>query len=142
MREMEVSVMGNRELKISKPGELIPFREFYDYQDKYLLNKTRFHIPARISPEIEKEISRVAHRAFRSLFLNGMARVDLFLEKETDMVYVNEINTIPGFTEISMFPKLWQLEGIPFPELVTRLIDYGFEYHLERKMNVYENTGN
>jgi D-alanine-D-alanine ligase len=138
MREFEVSVMGNKELKISKAGELIPFHEFYDYQDKYLLDKTRFYIPAQLPPETAKEIRHTAQKAFRTLFLNGMARVDLFLENETGEIFVNEINTIPGFTEISMFPKLWQVEGISFAQLITQLIDYGFDHHRDMKSNVGE----
>jgi D-alanine-D-alanine ligase len=138
MREIEVSVMGNRKLKISRPGELIPFHEFYDYQDKYLLDKTQFHIPAQLPPETVTEIRRTAQKAFRTLFLNGMARVDLFLEKGSGTIYINEINTIPGFTEISMFPKLWQVEGISFAQLVTQLIEYGLDHHRDMKANVQE----
>ena len=138
MREIEVSVMGNKELKISRPGELIPFHEFYDYQDKYLLDKTQFYIPAQLPPETIKEIRHAAQKAFRTLFLNGMARVDLFLEKGTGAIYVNEINTIPGFTEISMFPKLWLVEGITFTQLITQLIDYGLDHHRDMKLNVGE----
>lgn len=141
MRELEVSVMGNREVRVSRPGELIPFRDFYDYEDKYLLNKTRFHIPVELGQEKEAEVRAAAEKAYRSLFLNGYARVDLFLEKGSDRVLVNEINTIPGFTEISMFPKLWQAEGLSFRDLLTCLIDYGFEYQHSLKVNVHEHSG-
>lgn len=133
IREVEVSVMGNEEIKISRPGELIPHSEFYNYTDKYLDGKTTFHMPARLDGETEAEVRRVAGEAFKALGLNGMSRVDLFIEKTTGKIYVNEINTIPGFTEISMFPKLWTLEGMTFTELITRLIEYGFEYHVQHQ---------
>ena len=128
MREIEVSVMGNKELKISRPGELIPFHEFYDYQDKYLLDKTQFHIPAQLPPETVKEI-RLSLTAIWLFVL---------LEKGTGEIYVNEINTIPGFTEISMFPKLWQVEGITITQLITQLIEYGLDHHRDVKLNVGE----
>ncbi|MCP5102804.1 MAG: D-alanine--D-alanine ligase A, partial [bacterium] len=134
MQEIEVSVMGNDRLKVSRPGELIPHNDFYDYGDKYIDGKTAFHLPARLTPGIEKEVRLVAGKAFKTLFLNGMSRVDLFVEKKTGEIYINEINTIPGFTGISMFPKLWSLEGISFTGLLTRLIDYGFEYHKKYKV--------
>ncbi|MEN8154361.1 MAG: D-alanine--D-alanine ligase family protein [Acidobacteriota bacterium] len=128
-REIEVSVMGNSEVKISKPGELIPSKEFYDYDDKYLLGKTEFLIPAKLGKTEEEKIKKAAGDAYRSLYLNGFSRVDFFIEKGTEKIIINEINTIPGFTEISMFPKLWKIEGISFTELITILIDYGFEHY-------------
>ncbi len=134
MREIEISVMGNEEIKISRPGELIPYNEFYDYNDKYIDGKTTFHMPARLDAETEEKVRRIAGKAYEALFLNGMSRVDLFIENQTNKIFVNEINTIPGFTEISMFPKLWKLEGISFTELITRLIDYGFDYHKKTKI--------
>jgi D-alanine-D-alanine ligase len=127
MRELEVSVMGNDEILVSAPGELLPSREFYDYADKYLDGKTQFRIPAQLGEEIEARVRRTAHKAYRALFVNGYARVDLFLENGSQEVLVNEINTIPGFTTISMFPKLWQAQGIPFAQLLDRLIAYGFD---------------
>jgi len=132
-REIEISVMGNDEIMISRPGELIPHKEFYDYDEKYIDGKTTFHMPARVGPELEETLRQIAGKAYKALFLNGMSRVDLFIEKNTGKIYVNEINTIPGFTEISMFPKLWTLQGISFTELITRLIDYGFAYHEKHK---------
>ncbi|MGE5343982.1 MAG: D-alanine--D-alanine ligase family protein [Candidatus Omnitrophota bacterium] len=128
IREIEVSVMGNDALMVSRPGELIPHNDFYDYNDKYIDGKTAFYMPAHLEPEFEQQIRITAEDAYRALFLNGMSRVDLFIEKQTRTIYVNEINTIPGFTEISMFPKLWTLQDISFTELITRLIGYGFEY--------------
>lgn len=133
IREIEVSVMGNNDIKVSRPGELIPHNEFYDYKDKYIDGKTTFYLPAHLDAETEAHVRRVAENAYKALFLNGMARVDLFIEKSTATIYVNEANTIPGFTEISMFPKLWTLEGISFTELLTRLIDYGFAYYEQTK---------
>jgi D-alanine-D-alanine ligase len=141
MREIEVSAMGNREVMVSSPGELLPSREFYDYADKYLLGKTQFRIPVRLGDELEARIKETVRKAYRSLFLCGYARVDLFLEKESGELLVNEINTIPGFTAISMFPKLWAAEGIPFAPLLDRLIAYGFEHFRQRKENVDEGLG-
>ncbi len=131
-REIEISVMGNEEIMISKPGELIPSNEFYDYEDKYLAGKTTFKIPVQLPESIEKKIRQMGRTAFETLFLNGMSRIDFLLENGTNQVYLNEVNTIPGFTEISMFPKLWQVQGISFQQLVTRLIEYGFAFHKKR----------
>ncbi len=133
-REIEISVMGNDEIMISQPGELIPHKEFYDYDEKYIDGKTTFHMPAQMEPDLEENLRQTAGKAYKALFLNGMSRVDLFVEKNTGKIYVNEINTIPGFTEISMFPKLWTLQGISFAELITRLIDYGFDYYHKHKI--------
>ena len=141
MRELEVSVMGNEEVLVSSPGEVLPAKEFYDYEDKYLNGKTKFRIPVRLGEELEAKIKKTAHKAYRSLFLNGYARVDLFLVNGTDDIYINEINTIPGFASISMFPKLWQAQGITFSQLLDRLIDYGFDYFKKRKENVDEGLG-
>lgn len=135
IREIEVSVMGNDNIDVSRPGELIPSNEFYDYKDKYIDGKTTFYMPAPLDPETEAEVRRIAGSAYKALFLNGMSRVDLFIEKNTGKILVNEINTIPGFTQISMFPKLWTLDGISFTALITKLIDYGFEY-FEKTKNV------
>lgn len=133
IREIEVSVMGNEEIEVSRPGELIPANEFYDYKDKYIEGKTTFHMPAPLDADTEAEVRRIAGTAYKALFLNGMSRVDLFIERKTGKIYINEINTIPGFTQISMFPKLWTLDGISFTELITRLIDYGFDYFEKNK---------
>ena len=134
VREIEVSVIGNEKLMVSRPGELIPDSEFYDYEDKYIKGKTKFDIPAKLDRSMELKIIEQAEKAYKSLYLNGMARVDFFIEKETDKIFVNEINTIPGFTEISMFPKLWEIDGLCFKDLLEKLINYGFDH--------YENTGN
>ncbi len=141
MRELEVSVMGNEEILVSAPGELLPAHEFYDYEDKYLGGKTQFRIPVKLGEPTEARVKKTAHKAYRALFLNGYARVDLFLENGSNEVLVNEINTIPGFTTISMFPKLWEAQGIPFPKLLDRLIEYGFDHFARRKENVDEGLG-
>ncbi len=141
MRELEVSVMGNDEIMVSSPGELLPSHEFYDYADKYLDGKTQFRIPVRLDGEVEARVRKTAQKAYRTLFLNGYARVDLFLEKGSNEVLINEANTIPGFTTISMFPKLWQAQGISFTQLLDRLIAYGFDYFGKRKENVDEGLG-
>lgn len=132
-REFECSVLGNDDPSASLPGEIIPFREFYDYEDKYLDGKTTFGIPADLNSAVVRKIQRLAIEAFKAIDCSGMARVDFFLESSTGRVYVNEINTIPGFTEISMYPKLWETSGLPFPSLVERLIELGFERHQAKK---------
>lgn len=132
-REVECSVLGNDEPWASLPGEVIPYREFYDYRDKYLEGKTRFRIPADIPAAKIKETQRLAVEAYKALECSGMARIDFFLEDKTGKIYVNEINTIPGFTEISMYPKLWGVSGIPFPRLVEELIRLGLERHRRKK---------
>ncbi len=135
-RELELSVLGNEDPEASLPGEIIPHGEFYDYADKYLDGKTGFVIPAELGPRTTARIRTLGVAAFRALACSGMARVDFFLEKGTGRLYVNEINTIPGFTEISMYPKLWAASGLPFPRLVERLVELGFERHRARKVCV------
>ena len=132
-RELELSVLGNDEPEASLPGEVIPFREFYDYNDKYIDGKTRFAIPAALPPRTVARVRALGVAAFKALAASGMARVDFFLEKGTSRLYINEINTIPGFTEISMYPKLWAVSGLPFPRLLERLVALGFERHRDRK---------
>lgn len=132
-RELELSVLGNEEPQASLPGEVIPFREFYDYNDKYIDGKTGFVIPAALPPRTVAKVRALGLAAFKALAASGLARVDFFLEKGSNRLYVNEINTIPGFTEISMYPKLWAASGLPFPRLLERLIDLGFERHRNRK---------
>jgi len=117
-REIEVSVLGNRDPQASVPGEIVPHREFYDYAAKYLEEGTKLLIPADLKPAQVKKFQHLAVLAFRALELSGMARVDFFLGKEGGKTYLNEVNTIPGFTSISMYPKLWEASGIPFPQLI------------------------
>ena len=132
-REIEISVLGNDELKASIPGEIIPSREFYDYQAKYVDDDSRLIIPAPLSEQQVRQAQDLAIRSFQALDCSGMARVDLFLEKPTGKFLVNEINTLPGFTSISMNPKLWEATGLAYPDLVDRLITLAMERHAEKK---------
>jgi D-alanine-D-alanine ligase len=136
-REIEVSVLGNHEPKASAPGEIVPHREFYDYTAKYLEEGTQLVIPAELKPGQVEKIQGLAVQAFRVLELSGMARVDFFLEKKGNKLFLNEVNTIPGFTSISMYPKLWEASGIPFRELIDKLIQLAFEIHRERARTKY-----
>lgn len=132
-REIECSVLGNERPLASLPGEVIPHREFYDYTDKYLEGKTEFRIPADLPEPQISEVQQLAVAAFRATDASGLARVDFFLEKSTNRIYINEINTIPGFTEISMYPKLWEVSGLNFQELLDRLIKLALERHRQKK---------
>ncbi len=136
-REIEVSVLGNDDPRASVPGEILPHREFYDYAAKYLEEGTRTEIPAKLSAAQAKRFQEYAVRAFRILELGGMARVDFFLEHRTSKIYLNEVNTIPGFTSISMYPKMWEASGISYRELVDRLIELAFEQHREKARTKY-----
>jgi D-alanine-D-alanine ligase len=136
-REIEVSVLGNHEPKASLPGEIVPHREFYDYTAKYLEEGTQLKIPADLLPAQVEKIQWLAIRAFYVLELTGMARIDFFLEKQGGKIYLNEVNTIPGFTSISMYPKLWEASGIPFRELIDKLIALALEVHRERARTKY-----
>lgn len=132
-RELEVSVLGNDEPIASVAGEIVPSREFYDYEAKYIDDGSELIIPARIEPETLTEVQRLAVEAFRALDLAGLARVDFFLERGSGRLYLNEVNTIPGFTSISMYPMLWEASGLPLSELVDRLIALAIERHKERR---------
>jgi D-alanine-D-alanine ligase len=132
-RELECSVLGNDSPKASLPGEIIPFNEFYDYKDKYIDGKTKFAIPADLPQRVAEDIQKISVEAFQCLDCSGMARVDFFLEEGTGKIYLNELNTIPGFTEISMYPKLWEKSGISFPQLVTELITLATERYTKKK---------
>ena len=137
-REIEVSVLGNHDPKASVPGEIIPHREFYDYTAKYLEEGTQLLIPAKLEKAQVSKIQKYAIAAFRTLELSGMARVDFFLEKKGSKLYLNEVNTIPGFTSISMYPKLWEASGIPFRELIDKLIELAMEIHREKARTKYQ----
>jgi D-alanine-D-alanine ligase len=137
-REIEVSVLGNSEPAASVPGEIVPHREFYDYAAKYLEEGTQLLIPAKLKPAQVKKFQRLAVDAFRALELSGMARVDFFLEKEGGKIYLNEVNTIPGFTSISMYPKLWEASGISFRDLIDKLIELALEQHREKARTKYQ----
>jgi D-alanine-D-alanine ligase len=136
-REIEVSVLGNHDPRASVPGEIVPHREFYDYTAKYLEDGTKLLIPAELTPGQVQKIQSTAVAAFRVLELSGMARVDFFLEKDDERIYLNEVNTIPGFTSISMYPKLWEASGIGFRELIDKLIQLAFEQHKEKMRTKY-----
>jgi D-alanine-D-alanine ligase len=131
-REMEVSVLGNDEPQASLPGEVIPAREFYDYTAKYLEDSTRFLVPARLKPAQARRFQELAVAAFRALDCAGMARVDFLFERRTGRIYLNEVNTIPGFTAISMYPKLWEASGLPYARLLERLIELALERQQEK----------
>jgi len=137
-REIEVSVLGNHDPKASIPGEIVPHREFYDYAAKYLEEGTKLIIPADLKPVHAAKIQKYAVDAFRALELSGMARVDFFLERKGGKIYLNEVNTIPGFTSISMYPKLWEASGIPFRELIDKLIELALEQHAEKARTKYQ----
>jgi len=137
-REIEVSVLGNHNPQASVPGEIVPHREFYDYAAKYLEEGTQLLIPADLKPPQVKKFQNYAVDAFRALELSGMARVDFFLEKNGSKIYLNEVNTIPGFTSISMYPKLWEASGIPFRELIDKLIELALEQHAEKARTKYQ----
>ena len=136
-RELEVSVLGNEDPQASVPGEVIPHREFYDYAAKYLEEGTQLIIPAKLTRAQARRFQDYAVRAFRAIECTGMARVDFFLERRTGRAFVNEINTIPGFTSISMYPKLWEASGISFQELVDRLIELALQQHREKARTKY-----
>lgn len=137
-REIEISVLGNHDPQASTPGEIIPHREFYDYTAKYLEEGTQLLIPAKLKPAQIKTIRKLAVSAFRVLELSGMARVDFFLEKKSGKLFLNEVNTIPGFTSISMYPKLWEASGIPFRELIDKLIALALDIHAEKARTKYQ----
>lgn len=122
-REIEVSVLGNENPRASVPGEVLPSREFYSYESKYIDGTSGLVIPAPLPPETTQLIQELAVRAYRAIDAAGMARVDFFIDKDSGQVYLNELNTIPGFTKISMYPKLWEASGLSYSELVDRLIE-------------------
>jgi D-alanine-D-alanine ligase len=132
-REIEVSVLGNDDPIASVPGEVIPSREFYDYAAKYLDDASELIIPADLPPKTAELIQYLAVSAFLALDCAGMARADFFLEEETGKPYVNELNTIPGFTKISMYPKLWEASGLAYPALLDRLIELALERYEDNR---------
>jgi D-alanine-D-alanine ligase len=134
-REIEVAVLGNLEPRASVPGEIVPGHEFYDYEDKYLNDGAQLLIPAPLSTEQTAAVREIAVRVFQALRCDGLARVDFFLEEHGRGFLVNEVNTMPGFTPISMYPKMWQNTGLTYPELVDSLIDLAFDRHRRRRHN-------
>jgi D-alanine-D-alanine ligase len=132
-QEIECSVLGNNDPIAATPCEILPSQEFYDYEDKYLLDRTEFRIPAQLPPERLEEVRRTAVAAYKALQCEGMARVDFLLESSSGKLYINEVNTIPGFTSISMYPKMWEHSGLPYPKLLDRLIELAIERHEAKK---------
>jgi D-alanine-D-alanine ligase len=132
-RELECAVLGNAEPVASLPCEILPSREFYDYDDKYLLDRAQTILPADLPAEKTAELRRLAVECYRAVECEGMGRVDFLLEAATGKLYINEINTIPGFTSISMYPKMWEASGIGFAALIDRLIELALERHERKK---------
>ncbi len=136
-REIECSVLGNDNPMASVPGEIVPIKEFYDYDAKYLVEGSQPIIPAKLPKGKLKEVQRLAIAAFQAVDCAGLARVDFLMDPRSGKIYVNEINTMPGFTSISMYPKLWAASGLTYSELIDRLILFGLERHGEKKKNQY-----
>lgn len=134
-RELECAVLGNDEPITSVVGEVVPSNDFYDYRAKYVDNASRLDIPANLPAETADQIRTMAVAAFLALDLSGLARVDFFLDKDSGSLYINEVNTMPGFTQISMYPKLWEASGVAYPELLNRLIQLGLERHADTQRN-------
>ena len=126
-REIEVSILGNERPKASVLGEVIPSNEFYDYDAKYIDGSSKLEVPAQISPKITKAIQNTAIKAFLATEAEGMARVDFLLERKSNKFYLNELNTIPGFTKISMYPKLWEYSGLSYTTLLDELINLAID---------------
>ncbi len=131
-RELEVGILGNDDPEASVVGEIVPGHEFYDYEDKYFDDAVRLVIPAELEPDVADGVRRLGVEAFRAVDAAGMARVDFFLRASDGKVLLNEINTIPGFTRMSMFPRLWDAAGVPFPDLCDRLIQLALERRATR----------
>ena len=132
-REIECAVLGNDEPDTSKPGEIIPSREFYDYEAKYLDEGSKSVIPADLPAELAAEIRRLSVEAFRAIDAAGLARVDFLVSRDSGAIYLNEINTMPGFTTISMYSKMWESTGVGYTELVDRLIQFALQRHAEKQ---------
>ncbi len=140
-RELEVAVLGNDEPEASVVGEIIPGKEFYDYEAKYLSEGSVPVIPAKLTKAESKQIRAMAVEAFKACDLAGLARVDFLMEPDgRKRIYLNEVNTLPGFTQISMYPKLWEASGVGYTELITRLIELALERHREKERNVYSRS--
>jgi len=136
-REIECSVLGNDDAEASAPGEIVPVKEFYDYDAKYLDEGSQLIIPAKLSKAETKKVQELAVKAFKAVDCSGLARVDFLMDPKTRKIYLNEINTMPGFTAISMYPKLWAASGLEYSDLIDRLIQLGVERHEDKKKNQY-----
>jgi D-alanine-D-alanine ligase len=132
-REFECAVLGNNDPQASMPSEILPSREFYDYEDKYELNLAQTVLPPDLPEDEILEMRRLAVECYKAVGCEGMGRVDFLREAATDKLYINEINTVPGFTSISMFPKMWAYSGMPYPDLIARLIELALERHAAKK---------
>jgi D-alanine-D-alanine ligase len=137
-REIECSVLGNDSPQASVPGEIVPLNEFYDYEAKYVKEGSELVIPAKLSRAATRRVKQLALRAFRAVDCAGMARVDFLLDRPSGTLFVNELNTIPGFTPISMYPKMWEASGLPYSALLDRLIELAFERHREKERTRYD----
>ncbi len=136
-REIECSVLGNDEAVASVPGEIVPVKEFYDYNAKYLDEGSQLIIPAKLTKAQTKKVQELAVAAFKAVDCSGLARVDFLMDPKTGKIFLNEINTMPGFTSISMYPKLWAATGLEYADLIDRLIQLGIERHEDKKKNQY-----
>jgi D-alanine-D-alanine ligase len=136
-REIECSVLGNDDPAASIPGEIVPVKEFYDYNAKYLDEGSELIIPAKLTKVETRKVQELAVKAFQAVDCSGLARVDFLMDPTTRKIYLNEINTMPGFTAISMYPKLWAASGVDYPDLIDRLIQLGMERHADKKRNQY-----
>ena len=139
--EIEVSVLGNDQPQVSVPGEVIPSDEFYSYRAKYIDNLSKLVIPAGLPEQISEEIRQIALRIYKVVDCSGMARVDFLVDRNDNSIYVSEINTIPGFTQISMYPKLWEASGLSYPALVDRLVELALERKQDRDRTVRKYGG-
>ena len=137
-REIECAVLGNDKPEASLPGEVVPVNEFYDYEAKYIKEGSELLIPARLSPRQTKRVQELAVRAFKAIDCAGMGRVDFLLDRKSGKIFLLEINTIPGFTSISMYPKLWEASGLPYPRLLDRLVELALERHRDKLRTRYD----
>ena len=140
VREIEVSVLGNEDPQTSVCGEVLPSREFYSYESKYVDGTSGLIIPAQLPVEVSEKIREYAVRAYKAIDCAGMARADFFVDSDTNQIYLNELNTLPGFTSISMYPKLWQASGLTYPQLVDRLIELALERKAQRDHTEHRRT--
>jgi D-alanine-D-alanine ligase len=136
-REIECAILGNDDPIASVPGEIVPIEEFYDYNAKYLAAGSELIIPAKLTKTETRKVQTLAIQAFKAVDCSGLARVDFLMDAPTRKIYLNEINTMPGFTSISMYPKLWAASGLSYPDLIDRLIQFGMERHKDKKKNQY-----
>jgi len=139
-REIECSVLGNERPMASVAGEIIPGKEFYDYSAKYLEEGSKWEIPAKLTKKQMQQVQEMAIAAFCAVECAGLARVDFLMDPHSEKIYLNEINTMPGFTSISMYPKMWAASGVPYPQLIDRLVQLALERHQEKKKNRYSRS--